>query len=157
MKVSQLLKEELIVPNLTLTEKDAVLEYLVKIANPAIKENSSVEPQIILQALRDRETMMSTGIGNGIAIPHAKVEGVNNLIILFARSQTGVNFQALDEAPVNLIFLLIGPVTNSSDYMKLLATISALLKKKKVRTSLMQAQNKLDIIAAIKTGEASKE
>jgi mannitol/fructose-specific phosphotransferase system IIA component (Ntr-type) len=76
---------------------------------------------------------------------------------LFARSQVGVNFQALDDAPVNLIFLVIGPLTNASDYMKLLAAISALLKKKKIRTALIQAKDKMEIIAAIKTGEISKE
>lgn len=153
MKVSQLLKDELIEPNLIATEKDAVLEYLVKIATSAIKATSSVDPQIVLQALKDREAMMSTGIGNGIAIPHAKVEGLNKLILLFARSQSGINFQALDEAPVNLIFLVIGPPTNASDYMKLLAAISALLKKKKIRTALIQAKDKSELIAAIKSGE----
>jgi PTS system nitrogen regulatory IIA component len=97
--------------------------------------------------------MMSTGIGNGIAIPHARVEGLDKLILLFARSSAGVNFQALDEAPVNLIFLVIGPPTIVSDYMKLLAAISTLLKKKKSRTALLQAKDKAEIIAVIKAGE----
>ncbi len=154
MKLSQLLKDELIEINLTATEKDAVLEYLVKLATPEIKATSSVDPQVVLQALKDRETMMSTGIGNGIAIPHARVEGLDKLILLFARSSAGVNFQALDEAPVNLIFLVIGPPTNASDYMKLLAAISALLKKKKIRTALIQAKDKAEIIAAIKSSES---
>ena len=154
MKVSQLLKDELIEPNLVATEKDAILEHLVKIATTSIKENSSVDPLTVLQALKDREAMMSTGIGNGIAIPHAKLEGLNKLILLFARSQVGVNFQALDDAPVNLIFLVIGPLTNASEYMKLLAAISALLKKKKIRNALIAAKDKAEIIAAIKSSES---
>lgn len=153
MKVSQLLKDTLIEVNLTATEKDAVLEHLVKMATLSIKEKSTVAPETVLQALKDREAIMSTGIGNGIAIPHAKVEGLDRLILLFARSANGVNFQALDEAPVNLIFLVIGPPSIGSDYMKLLAAISTLLKKKKVRTALLQAKDRTEIIAAIKAEE----
>jgi PTS system nitrogen regulatory IIA component len=153
MKISQLLKEELIEPNLTLTEKDAVLEYLVKLATPYIKEKSTVDIDKVLQALRDREAVTSTGIGNGIAIPHAKVEGLDQIILLFARSPNGLNFQALDDAPVNLIFLVVAPPTIITDYLKLLGAISSLLKKQKNRTALLQAKTKAEIIAAIKTGE----
>jgi PTS system nitrogen regulatory IIA component len=152
MKISQLLKEEMIEPNLTITEKDAVLEHLVRFASPQIKEKSSVDIETVLQALRDREATMSTGIGNGVAIPHAKVEGLNQIIVVFARSLTGVNFQALDDAPVNLIFLIIAPPA-ATNYLKLLATISALLKKKKSRTALMQAKDQAEIMAVIKAEE----
>jgi PTS system nitrogen regulatory IIA component len=155
MKISQLLKEELIEPNLTLTEKDAALEYLVKLAAPYIQEKSSVAIDKVLQALRDREAVTSTGIGNGIAIPHAKVEGLNQIILLFARSPNGVDFQALDEAPVQLIFLAIAPPDIAADYLKLLAAISSLLKKSKNRTALLKANTKAEIIAAIKAGESA--
>lgn len=153
MKISELLKTELIEPNLTLTEKNAVLEYLVKLATPFIKEKSTVDPDKVLQALRDREAVTSTGIGNGIAIPHAKVEGLNQIILLFARSLNGVDFQALDEAPVQLIFLAIAPPDIAADYLKLLAAISSLLKKKKNLTALLQAKDQAEIIAVIKASE----
>jgi mannitol/fructose-specific phosphotransferase system IIA component (Ntr-type) len=153
MKISELLKENLIEPNLTLTEKDAVLEHLVKLLEPVLKQKSTVDSQIVLQALKDREATMSTGIGNGVAIPHAKVEGLNELILVFARSQNGIDFQALDDAPVHLIFLVIAPPTIVTDYLKLLAAISALLKKKKSRTALLQANSKTEIITVIKTEE----
>jgi len=153
MKISQLLKEELIEPNLTLTEKDAILEYLVNLAAPAIKAKSAIELDTVLQALKNREATMSTGIGNGVAIPHAKVEGLDQLILIFARSSIGVNFQALDDAPVHLFFLVIAPPNIVTDYLKLLAAISALLKKKKSRTALLQANSKAEIITAIKAEE----
>lgn len=153
MKISQLLKEELIEPNLTLTEKDAILEYLVNLAAPAIKAKSAIELDTVLQALKNREATMSTGIGNGVAIPHAKVEGLDQLILIFARSSIGVNFQALDDAPVHLFFLVIAPPNIVTDYLKLLAAISALLKKKKSRTALLQANSKVEIITAIKAEE----
>jgi PTS system nitrogen regulatory IIA component len=155
MKISQLLKDELIEPNLTLTEKNAVLEYLVKLATPYIKEKSTVDVDKVLQALRDREAVTSTGIGNGIAIPHAKVEGLNQIILLFARSPNGVDFQALDDAPVQLIFLAIAPPDIAADYLKLLAAISTLLKKSKNRNALLKANTKAEIMAAIKTGESA--
>jgi len=153
MKISQLLKEELIEPNLTLTEKDAILEYLVNLAAPAIKAKSAIELDTVLQALKNREATMSTGIGNGVAIPHAKVEGLDQLILIFARSSIGVNFQALDDAPVHLFFLVIAPPNIVTDYLKLLAAISALLKKKKSRTALLQANSKAEIITTIKAEE----
>jgi nitrogen PTS system EIIA component len=155
MKISELLKAELIEPNLTLTEKNAVLEYLVKLATPYIKTKSTIDVDKVLQALRDREAVTSTGIGNGIAIPHAKIEGLNQIILLFARSPNGVDFQALDDAPVQLIFLAIAPPDVASDYLKLLAAISALLKKAKNRNALLKANTKEEIIAAIKTGESA--
>jgi mannitol/fructose-specific phosphotransferase system IIA component (Ntr-type) len=164
MKISQLLKDELIEPNLILSEKNAVLEYLVKLASSSIKEKSTIEPDVVLQALKDREAMMSTGIGNGVAIPHAKVEGLNSLILIFAKSNNGIDFQALDEAPVHIIFLVIAPraddiasgdvhPSSANDYLKLLAAISLLLKKKKNRTALLEANTKAEIMAAIKTVE----
>ena len=153
MKISQLLKEDLIEPNLILTEKDAVLEHLVKLLEPVLKEKSNIETQTVLQALKDREATMSTVIGNGVAIPHAKIEGLNELILVFARAPNGINFQALDDAPVHLIFLVIAPPSIVTDYLKLLAAISALLKKKKSRTALLQANSKAEIISAIKAEE----
>jgi PTS system nitrogen regulatory IIA component len=154
VKISSYLKPELIEPNLPATEKDAVLEQLVRLAMPGLKEECAVEGQLVLDALREREAVASTGIGNGIAIPHAKIEGLKKMMLAFARSKAGVNFQAMDDAPVNLLFLLIAPPTAISSYLKLLAAISTLLKSEKNRIALLKASTPAEVLAIIKAGES---
>ena len=155
MRLSKFLRAELIEPDLILTEKDEVLEHLVQLAMPCIKTECAAEGTQVLTALREREGVTSTGIGNGVAIPHAKVEGLSRMSLVFAKSTRGVNFQALDDAPVYLIFMVIAPPSTISDYLKLLAAISAFVKNEKSRAALMRAGTKAEILAAIKAGEAS--
>jgi mannitol/fructose-specific phosphotransferase system IIA component (Ntr-type) len=153
MKISRLLRSELIEPNLTLADKDRVLEYLVRLAMPCLKGECEADAERILTALREREEVTSTGIGNGVAIPHAKIEGLKKMVIAFARSPGGVSFQALDDAPVYLIFLVIAPPEAISDYLKLLAAISAFLRCERNRQALQKATTRAEIFAAIKAGE----
>ena len=89
----------------------------------------------------ERERLGSTGIGKGIAIPHARTRAVNRLIIAFARLRTGVDFGAEDEDPVRLIFLLGTPVDTVGDYLKILAKLSRLLKEETLRKQLLKAQS----------------
>jgi len=154
MRITRFLREELIEPNLDLTDKNQVLEHLVKLVMPCLKSQCAAEADQVLTALREREEVTSTGIGNGVAIPHAKIEGLQRMALAFARSAAGVNFQSLDDAPVHLIFLVIAPPAVVSDYLKLLAAISAFLKKDKNRAALLKAGTKTEILAAIKAGEA---
>jgi mannitol/fructose-specific phosphotransferase system IIA component (Ntr-type) len=154
MRLSRLLREELIDPNLTLTDKSQVLEHLTRLVMPCLKGECPAEAETVLNALREREEVTSTGIGNGVAIPHAKVEGLQRISIAFARSAAGVDFQSLDDAPVHLFFVVVAPPGSVSDYLKTLAAISALLKKEKNRTALLKAGTKAEILAAVKAAEA---
>ncbi len=103
----------------------------------------------VLAAVREREKLMSTGIGDGVAIPHAKCNAVEHLVAAFGRTTTGINYQSLDDEPVYLIFMLITPESESGPHVKALARISRLLKHKFLRQSLLDAktaQEVLDII-----------
>ena len=153
MRISRLLREELIEPNLTATEKEPVLQQLVAMVMPCLKNECATEAEHVLEALRQRESITSTGIGTGIAIPHAKVAGLKKMMVGFARSRAGVNFQALDDAPVNLFFLVVAPPGAVADYLKILAAISAFLRNETNRNALMSAETRAEILAAIKAGE----
>jgi mannitol/fructose-specific phosphotransferase system IIA component (Ntr-type) len=153
VKISKLLSEAIIEPNLVAADKAAVLERLVDLAAACVKADCQADKPQVLAALQAREEVTSTGIGCGVAIPHAKIEGLSKMLLVFARSKTGVNFQALDDAPVYLIFMVIAPPGSVSDYLKLLAAISAFVKKEANRKALMDAAGKAEIIAAIKAGE----
>ncbi|MEO0108087.1 MAG: PTS sugar transporter subunit IIA [candidate division WOR-3 bacterium] len=155
MRLSRYLRPDLIEPNLTLTEKDQVLDYLARMARRGLGPDCQADTDTILNALRERENVTSTGIGNGVAIPHAKVEGLQRMSLVFARSLAGVSFQALDEAPVQLIFLVIAPPSIVSDYLKLLAAISSFVRSEKNRTALLKANTPAEIIAAVKAGETA--
>ena len=153
MKISRLLSEALIEPDLQPTGKEAVLARLVELAAACVKADCRADSTQVLDALRARETVTSTGIGCGVAIPHAKIDGLSKMILAFARSRQGVDFQALDDAPVFLIFMVVAPPDSVSDYLKLLAAISSFVKKDANRQALMAAATKADIIAAVKAGE----
>lgn len=153
MKISKLLSEALIEPNLVAADKTSVLERLVDLAAACVKADCQADKPQVLADLQAREEVTSTGIGCGVAIPHAKIEGLSKMLLVFARSKTGVNFQALDDAPVYLIFMVVAPPGSVSDYLKLLAAISSFVKKEANRKALMDAPGKAEIIAAIKAGE----
>jgi PTS system nitrogen regulatory IIA component len=153
MKISRLLSEVLIEPDLKPTAKEAVLERLVELAAGCVKADCQADSAQVLNALRARETVTSTGIGSGVAIPHAKIEGLSKMILVLARSRQGVDFQALDDAPVFLFFMVVAPPDSVSDYLKLLAAISSFVKKDANRKALMAAATKAEIIAAVKAGE----
>lgn len=153
MRISRLLREEMIEPNLVLTDKDQVLEHLVKMTMPCLKAECTTDAELVLAALREREVVTSTGIGSGVAIPHAKVDGLQKMMVAFARAPAGVNFQALDDAPVYLIFMVVAPTNVVSDYLKLLAAISTFVRNPVCREALLKATTRAEIVAAIKAGE----
>jgi PTS system nitrogen regulatory IIA component len=153
MKISKLLSEALIEPDLKPTAKEAVLARLVELAAACVKADCQADSTQVLSALRAREEVTSTGIGSGVAIPHAKIAGLSKMIMVFARSRAGVDFEALDAAPVFLFFVVVAPPECVSDYLKLLAAISSFVKKDANRKALMGALTRADIIAVVKAGE----
>lgn len=104
-------------------------------------------------AVLEREKLGSTGIGSGIAIPHARTNSVNEVSIAFARSKKGIDFNSIDGDPVNLFFVLAAPVEAGSAYLRLLARISRLLRYQDLIEDLKKAKSKEEVIALI----ASKE
>ncbi len=126
MKITDYLTPELVVAELTASVKDEALQEL---AEQVAKVISGLESAEVLAVLKEREALGSTGIGGGIAIPHGKMVGLEDVVVLFARSIKGVEFAAVDGKPVHLIFMLLAPENAAGTHLKILARISRMLKQ----------------------------
>jgi PTS system nitrogen regulatory IIA component len=146
MNISDLLNEQLILPNLAGATKQQVLEEIVE--HLATVQNG-INAGELLKALLEREKLGSTGIGNGIAIPHGKLDGLSDIVLVFARSASGVPFEAIDGKPIHLIFLLVAPANSTGGHLKALARLSRLLKNDGFRRTLLTAATAQDILRAI--------
>ena len=152
MKITDILKKEHILADLTFNDKEGVLE---EISEFLVKKGAIKTKQTLLVALIEREKLGSTGIGENVAIPHAKLEEVNSIVTFFGRSQKGVEFDSLDQKPVHFICLVIAPINSTGLHLKALARISRLLKNPNLRDAVMYATN-VDQIYSILADEDSK-
>ncbi len=134
MKISDFLSKDLIIADLRETEKYKVLEELVGFVSQKI---AGIDAEELLKVLLDREQMGSTGIGDGIAIPHGKLKDLKQIVAVFGKSSRGVAFDAMDSRPVYLLFLLIAPENSAGVHLKALARLSRLLKRDGFRQKLM--------------------
>ena len=124
MEITDLLTPDAVIANFKVTSKKQALQELAKQA----AELTGLHERAILDVLVEREKLGTTGVGNGIAIPHGKLPALDGLHGIFARLDTPVDFQAIDEQPVDLIFLLLAPESAGADHLKALARISRLLR-----------------------------
>jgi mannitol/fructose-specific phosphotransferase system IIA component (Ntr-type) len=115
-----------------------------------VEHGRVAEPDTLMNELLKRERVMSTGIGGGIAIPHALLNDVGDLVILFGRTAKPLDFQALDGNPVDLVFMLVGPKGAANLYVKLLARISRLLQSDDFKSSLRQSKSIEETLAVLK-------
>lgn len=150
MKLSELLREESVSVNLKAATKEAVIEELVDLL---VKAEDVKDRDMVIKAVHDREELMSTGIGQGIGIPHAKTEAVERLVAVFGKSERGVDFNALDNKPVHIFFLLLSPEDQSGPHVKVLARISRLLKHSYFRQALMEAKTAKEVLDIIREEE----
>ena len=134
------------------TKKDVIKE-LVELL---VKSGKVKDKKKMLQTLLEREELGSTGIGQGIAIPHGKSDTVSDLAAAFGVSQDGISFDSLDGEPVNLFFLLVAPEGAAGAHLKALARISSLLKDKFFRKSLLSAKSPDEVIKIIQEEEKLK-
>lgn len=128
MEINDLISSETIVANLHATSKKQVLQELSRRAADLTGEHE----RAIFDVLMERERLGTTGVGSGIAIPHGKLQSLERLYGLFARLEQPVDFQAIDERPVDLIFLLLAPESAGADHLKALARVSRVLRDGKV-------------------------
>jgi fructose-specific phosphotransferase system IIA component len=133
-------------------KKDAIKE-LVEVL---VKSGKVKDKKKMIQTLMEREDLGSTGIGQGIAIPHGKSDTVSDLAAAFGVSADGVSFDSLDGEPVNIFFLLVAPEGAAGAHLKALARISSLLKDKYFRKSLLSAQSPGEVIKIIQEEEKLK-
>ncbi len=150
--LSELLTPERIRIPLLGTTKEDLLQELVRL----VSENEHLEdPAEVLRAVREREAVLSTGIGNGVAIPHGKSAAVPELCMAAVTTRQPVDFDALDGEPVRLFFLLVGPETAAGPHIKALSRISRLVRREAVREQLVAAQTPEEFFQAMKESEAS--
>ena len=124
METVDLLTPNAIVTNLRSGSKKQLLQDLSKVATQV----TGVEERQIFEILLERERLGTTGVGNGIAIPHGKLAGLDRLYGVFARLEKPIDFEAIDEQPVDLVFLLLAPEGAGADHLKALARVSRQLR-----------------------------
>jgi PTS system nitrogen regulatory IIA component len=150
MKIVDYLKEDCIITNLKSRDKEGVLRELIKLLekNGYVKDGDK-----ILESVLEREKLGSTGIGQGIAIPHAKTEQINDILCALGISQNGVDFDSLDGEPVFIVFLVLAPTKSIGQHLKTLAKIARLLKDKVFRNTLRNAKSPSEALKIIKEDE----
>ncbi|RKY39386.1 MAG: PTS sugar transporter subunit IIA [Candidatus Omnitrophota bacterium] len=154
MKILEFLNQKALTVNLSSQDKKEVIEELVDLL---IKAGEALDRSALVKALIEREELGSTGIGQGIAIPHAKSEKVKKLTGAVGISKKGVDFDALDGEPVYIFFLLIAPQGSSGPHLKALARISRLLKNKSFCSALRKAKDEKELLKIIVEEDRSEE
>jgi nitrogen PTS system EIIA component len=150
MKISDILDKTLILPQLSSKSKEGILRELVQAISHVEKE---IDEGRMIEILLERESLGSTGIGDGVAIPHGKSRDVKRLMASFGRSLPGMDFQSMDGKPTHLFFLLIAPENSAGVHLKALAQISRLMKDHALRKRLMEAGSAEEIHSLFHEGE----
>jgi mannitol/fructose-specific phosphotransferase system IIA component (Ntr-type) len=150
MNLTELLGLEQIAPRLAATDRWAVIDQLIDVLVRTGKIRSE-DRETVRQAVKDRETSKSTGIGYGIAMPHASVACVQDVVAAFGRPTHGVDFQALDNQPVTMCVLLLTPQGQFQKHLLMLSTFARLLSKKENRQKLEATQTAEEILAIFRT------
>ena len=146
MKILDYLKEERVIPELKGTDKRSVLKELSSVL---VKPCQVDSVEVLVQVLLDREKLGSTGIGEGIAIPHGRLKKLKTFFISFGRSTKGVDFDSIDRNPSQLFFLIMAPENSTVDNLKLLGRIVSLLKDPSFKRRLLEAQSQKELFQII--------
>jgi PTS system nitrogen regulatory IIA component len=133
---------ELVAPGAVLLDlKAGSKRQVLRALAERVAEAHGLETGHVLEALLEREKLGTTGIGEGLAIPHAKLPGLDRLVGMFARLQTPVNFESLDDEPVDLVFLLLAPTDAAADHLKALAWVARVFRDEALCRALREAAN----------------
>jgi fructose PTS system EIIBC or EIIC component len=152
MKISEILTEDLINIHLSGEDKNSVINEMIDLIS---KSSKVVDIEKIRSAIFEREKIMTTGVGNGFAIPHGKTDAISDIIAAFGITDKPINYQALDEKPVRILFLLVGKESMVGPHIKLLSRISRLMSKEEFRQKLLNLKSVGEVIEAIKNEEAA--
>lgn len=150
VKITDFMSEEMVNMQLKANGKEEALKELAEMLSKSknINDNRGCYDDLVA-----REKLGTTGIGKGVAIPHAKTEAATKLTIAFGRSLNGVNYEALDQKKVNLFFIFASPVEESKTYLKILARISRLVRNEDFRNKLLKAETAKEILNLIDNEE----
>jgi PTS system nitrogen regulatory IIA component len=151
MRLTDLLQPEAVMASLRANSKKQILQEL----SDRAAQISGLPARQIFDAILQRERLGSTGIGNGIAIPHAKLTKCNAIFGLFARLEKPVDFEAIDGAPVDLVFLLLAPESAGADHLKALARIARVLREPAIIAKLRAIRDQAALYAVLTQEPAS--
>jgi PTS system nitrogen regulatory IIA component len=146
MKISEILKKDFIIADLVGRDKASVLLELINFlgSHEVIKNK-----EILHSALIEREKLGSTGIGENVAIPHAKSDELDQILTLFGRSRVGIDFDSLDKKLVHFVCLVVAPAHSTGHHLKALARISRLLKNENLRQNILNSQSESEIYSCL--------
>ncbi|HTY59073.1 MAG TPA: PTS sugar transporter subunit IIA [Bacteroidota bacterium] len=152
MKISDILTENLVATGLPGNTKNEIIDAMIDLvaSSPKVMDKEKVR-----KAIFEREEIMSTGVGNGFAIPHGKTEAVADIVASFAVTALPIDYQSLDEKPVRLVFLLVGKDNLVGPHIKLLSRISRLMNKEEFRRRLLDLKSPREILEAFRQEEAT--
>lgn len=142
-----------ILPNLKVEAKKQALQELAKLAAPI----TGLPEHVIFDVLFAREKLGTTGVGHGIAIPHGKVENLDRVYGFFCRLESGIDFEAIDEKPVDLLFMLLAPSEAGADHLKALAKVSRMFRNPSFCEKLRKSSDAKAIYALLAASEKETE
>ena len=145
MEISEILSEDMVLANVEAESKRSLLEKLS--AYVAEKENMDKNP--IFEAILERENLGSTGYGDGVAFPHARIDGLDKVITVFARLAQGVDYDSLDNHSVDLVAFLLSPEKSGEDHLRALAVMSSVLKNEETCRQIRAAKSAHEIYLAL--------
>ena len=151
MRIAEFLSPEAVVADIQARDKQEVLREL---SAALARTHASLKGERLVEVLREREKLGSTGIGEGVAIPHGKLPGLTQLVAAFGVSRAGVDFEAIDGKPTHLFFALVAPENSAGVHLKALARISRLFKNPRFRAAILEAKTGADIHALIAQEDA---
>ena len=151
MRIAEFLREDLIFADLAAADKVGVLR---EICAGLARANPPLSSEKLAEALLDREKLGSTGIGEGVAIPHGKLPALPGLVAAFARKKAGVDFAAIDGKPAHLFFVLFAPDNSAGVHLKALARVSRLFKQPQFRQAILAAEDAASIFRLISEEDA---
>jgi fructose-specific phosphotransferase system IIA component len=150
VRISSMMNEEMVNLSLESETKEKVIEEM---AGAILQKKDIHDRDELIRAILDRENLESTGIGRGIAIPHARTNTIDEMVVVFGRSKIGVDFASLDGKPAQLFFLIVAPEREKSAYINVLARLSRLLRKDDFRKNLESASSAQKVIELIEKNE----
>ncbi len=149
-KISELISPDAILLELGAREK---LEVIKELVQPLVASGAITDEEAFLAAIARRENLESTGIGLGVAIPHARTPAVARIVLAFGRSEAGVDFSSLDGKLSHIVFLIAAPEQQKTDYIVTLARLSKLLRREDVREALTRAETPEQVIRVVRENE----
>jgi len=154
MKIVDFVRPELIVPELQARDKAEVIRELADHLAANVGGGKTLDREQLAKVLMERERLASTAIGEGVAIPHGKLDAVGKLVACVGRAPGGIDFDSMDGRPTHLFFVLVAPENSTGVYLKALARISRLFKDPEFRTRLMQSKDAAEMYRVISDEDA---